>query len=75
MNISDYKNKGNKIRKHAHKVAFASILDMASKTILLFGKILVVFVLNTIRYFISNGQYLDQPGSIEYQLGNFIGGL
>jgi len=75
MNLLDDKSKGNKIRKHAHDIAFASILDVASNTILVFGKILVVLAFSTVRYFISAGQYISISDSVENQLGNFIGGL
>jgi hypothetical protein len=74
MSILDH-NSDNRIKKHAHEIAFASILEVASKTTLLFGKTLVVFAIHVIRYVISGGSYTSILDSTENQISNFIGGL
>jgi hypothetical protein len=73
MNIFDH-NSDNKIKKHAHEVAFVSILEISSKTTLLFAKTLVVFAIHVIRYVISS-PYISMFDSTENQISNFIGGL
>ncbi|TSA16024.1 MAG: hypothetical protein D4R72_07765 [Nitrosopumilales archaeon] len=75
MSIFYSKNSDNKIKKHAHEVAFASILDVASKTSLFFGKTLVVCVIHAVRYVVSSGPYISILDSAENQISNFIGGL
>jgi hypothetical protein len=74
MSIFDH-NSDNRIKKHAHEVAFASILEVASKTTLLFGKTLALFAIHAIRYVISSGPYISILDSTENQISNFIGGL
>ena len=64
-----------KIKKHAHEIALASILEVASKTMLLFGKTLILFTFHAIRYVISSGPCIAILDSAENQLGNFLGGL
>jgi hypothetical protein len=74
MSIFDH-NSDNRIKKHAHEVAFASILEITSKTTLLFGKTLVVFAFHAIRYVISSDPCITILDSAENQISNFIGGL
>lgn len=68
-------NSDNRIKKHARKVAFASILEVASKTTILFAKTLVVFAFHAVRYVISSGPFIAILDSTENQISNFIGGL
>jgi len=74
MSILDHKN-SDIIKKHAHEIALTTILEVASKTTLLFGKTLVLFAFHTIRYVISSGPCIAILDSVETQLGNFLSGL
>jgi len=67
--------KHGSIKKHAHEVAFTSILEVASKTVLLFGKTVVLIGFHAIRYVISSGPCIALLDSIENQFGNFFSGL
>lgn len=64
-----------RLRKHAHEVALASALEVASKTVLLFGRTVVVVVFHAIRFAVSSGSSVAVLDSIETQLGNFFSGL
>jgi len=64
-----------KIKKHAHDIAFTTLLEVASKTTLLFGRTLVLLVFHTIRYVITSGPCIAILDSAESQLGNFLSGL
>jgi len=76
MNISgDRKHDGNKIKKHTRQVVLASILEVASKTMILFGKTVVVLVFHALRYAISYGPLTIALESVENQVGNFMNGL
>ncbi|HVB66189.1 MAG TPA: hypothetical protein VND01_00670 [Candidatus Acidoferrales bacterium] len=74
MSILDRKN-SDKIKKHVHEIAFTSILEVASKTTLLFGRTLILFAFHTIKYVISSGPCIAILDSVETQLGNFLSGL
>jgi len=67
--------KHGSIKKHAHEVAFTSILEVASKTVLLFGKTVVLIAFHAIRFAVSSGSSVAMLDSIETQLGNFFSGL
>lgn len=64
-----------KIKKHAHEVALASILEVVTKTTLLFGRTVILVAFHAIRYVISSGPCIAILDSVENQLGNFLGGL
>ena len=74
MSIFDHKN-SDKIKKHAHEVAFTTILEVASKTTLLFGKTLILLTFHAIRYVITSGPCIAILDSAETQLGNFLSSL
>ena len=63
------------IKKHAHEIALATILEVACKTALLFGKTLLLLAFHAIRYVISSGPCIVILDSAETQLGNFLSGL
>ena len=68
-------HKKSRIKKHAHEIAFTTILELASKTTIIFGKTLVLVAFHAIKYVISSEPYIAILDSAESQIGNFLSEL
>jgi hypothetical protein len=76
MKISGGKSHdGNKIKKHTSQVVLASALEVAARTMILFGKTILVLVFHALGHVTSYGPMTGALESVEDQVGNFMNGL